>query len=84
MSPEYRLASPGSVCSADITLRAAPRSIASATRRVAAETSRNVETTFRQTVEAARSDSGRNAVQIAARPAPIAIDAPPTTRHRSK
>ena len=68
------------MCSCDITLKAAPRSRASATRNAAAATSRSLLTTLRHTVEAARSDSGRNAVQIAARPAPTAMETPPSTR----
>ena len=66
-----------------MTLKAAPRSRASATRNATAETSRNLLTTLRHTVAAARSDRGRNAVQMAARPAPTAMETPPSTRQSS-
>ena len=66
----------------DITFTAPSQSITSETASTTADTRANQTRVRQAAAAAARSESGRNDVQIAARPEPTAIAHPPTRPHR--
>ena len=76
-SPTSRVAAPGLVCSCDITLAAPSQCATSATRNASRESAANQTSVRQAAAVAARSESGRNDVQIAARPEPTATADPP-------
>ena len=78
-----RVAAPGLVCSCDITLTAPSQSTARAARRITSDAAA-YQTRMRQAAAAAaRSEIGRNDVQMAARPDPTAIAVPPSSTQSS-
>src|SRR4051812_7266701 len=80
--PISSVAAPGLVWSCDITFTAAFQSTTIATTRTTPETAA-YQTSVRQAAAAeARRDSGRNDVQIEARPEPTAMAVPPTGPQR--
>src|SRR3954453_19323675 len=77
--PTRSAAAPGLVCICDITSAAPSQCITSATGKTANESTTNQTRVRQAAAVAARTETGRNDVQIAARPEPPATAAPPTT-----
>ena len=71
--------SPASRCSWESTFTAVPKSTARASTRASADAAAYQTRTARHVVAAARTETGRSAAQMAARPEPTARAVPPTS-----